>query len=316
MELLNFAVTILKQLAQKNMEWSSPGLTCDLFGIISLYSYQPKIQKSLRVHKYKYFKYFLNFQEKATSNENSEIILQLSFSIIAKLTFKNEANQKYFFQKNGHKLIIKIMRGDVKVTNEVMSQALHVLCNCAELVDFKLLLWSYGFVEIVLSRANLELLDRQKEKESLTPKDLSCVWLLLIRQLSKNCEEVSISVSQNKELVTRLIEIVRLDQVSFDAPSSETTRVVALAMQVLANLFKFNLIPSEQVSQLNRTIAKDIDMLCPLLESEQKDSFEHKQKAHFTSGLLELSSFLSFLCPSVESKTFHFPKVKPKKGIY
>ena len=51
-ELLNFSVTILKQLFNKNLELQNKELTGNLFGLISLFCYQPLAQRSLRVHKY------------------------------------------------------------------------------------------------------------------------------------------------------------------------------------------------------------------------------------------------------------------------
>lgn len=154
-ELLNFSVTILKQLSQKEIELSSVSLTKDLFGIISLYCYQKKIQKSLKAHKY--FKYFLTFQEKLLARKEHPELLLLGFSIIAKLTFKNESNQRYFFQKNGHKLMIKLVQKEFTQTPRVTREALHCLQNCCEILDFKLLLWSYGFVDVILMRADLSL---------------------------------------------------------------------------------------------------------------------------------------------------------------
>ena len=154
-ELLNFAVTILKQLSQKQIELTSVSLTKDLFGIISLYSYQPKIQKSLKIHKY--FKYFLSFAEKLISEkDNSELIFFL-FSILAKLTYNNESSQRYFFQKNGHKLMIKIMQNEFKQNPIITREALFCLKNCCQIKDFKLLLWSYGFIDVILMHTDLSL---------------------------------------------------------------------------------------------------------------------------------------------------------------
>ena len=155
-ELLNFSVTILKQLSQKQIELSSISLTKDLYGIISLFCYQKKIQKSLKVHKY--FKYFLAFQEKIFESKQNKGLLQLGFSILAKLTYKNESNQRYFFQKNGHKLMIKLMQKDFQQEENVTQEALYCLHNCCAITDFKLLLWSYGFVDVIIMHTNLSLL--------------------------------------------------------------------------------------------------------------------------------------------------------------
>jgi hypothetical protein len=154
-ELLNFAVTILKQLSQKQIELSSISLTKDLFGIISLYSYQQKIQKSLKVHKY--FKYFLNFQEKLVSNGEHLDLLKIGFSVLAKLTFNNESSQRYFFQKNGHKLMIKMMQKEFQANPLVLRETLFCLLNCCQIKDFKLLLWSYGFVDVILMHSEISL---------------------------------------------------------------------------------------------------------------------------------------------------------------
>jgi histidyl-tRNA synthetase len=154
-ELLNFAVTILKQLSQKQIELTSISLTNDLFGIISLYSYQKKIQKSLKVHKY--FKYFLSFADKLLSEKEDPELLFSVFSIIAKLTYNNESSQRYFFQKNGHKLMIKLMQKEFKQSNKITREALFCLQNCCQIKDFRLLLWSYGFIDVILMHTDLSL---------------------------------------------------------------------------------------------------------------------------------------------------------------
>lgn len=151
-ELLNFIVTILTQISSKQLELKNKSLTTNLYNLLSLFCYSKTNQRSLRIHKY--FKYFLSLQEKWLKENEWGELASLGFTIISKMTYKNQNNQKYYFQKNGHKYLKLLLNKDSDIYTENENEALNILINCCDIEDLKLLLWSYGWIDILIVKLN------------------------------------------------------------------------------------------------------------------------------------------------------------------
>lgn len=120
--------------------------------MLSIFCYSKTNQRSLRNHKY--FKYFISLQEKWLKDKEWGDLIGLGFTIISKLTYRNQNNQKYYFDKNGHKFLKSLLKRESHISSEQENEALNILTNCCDIEDFKLLLWSNGWIDILIIKLN------------------------------------------------------------------------------------------------------------------------------------------------------------------
>ena len=298
-ELLNFTVAVLNQITDRNLELVNISLTQNIFVIISFFCYEPLIQRSLRLHRY--FKYFLNFQKRmlVSSTPETANLRLLGFSIISKLTYKNESNQKYFFQKNGHKMLQSFIKDDNEIDPRFEFEALVALANCCDLEDFKLLLWAYGFVDTLVLRFSLSIQQisalirgnvssiNNSDFSEIQPyacqiDDLferSVIWAVLIERVLADCHETSISASEKNLLSLILMGFLELAvgyfvrfAVHFEGAK---IRLVALGFQMMCNLQKFDLVKREEGERFGKLRRECVPKLVEMVSQSKADGSDY-----------------------------------------
>ena len=266
-DLMNFCVSLFFHINKKQKFENQKNFILILLSIISIHSYEKKIQKSLRSHKFakSLIENIKRILDKKNILQIDLDILNLSLEIISKISYKNQNNQDYLFKKGFPKLFNKFQMLDNKKNFMKIRGFFFYLINSCDMNDFQLYLWSSNFLNDILNLI-LKEIDNFEQNDTIDKcqilQKLQC-FLKLICSASNNCEEIILDFVQKKKFILKLWNFYL-----FLKNIKETRkyyylffRLKILILDFFTNFLVFKIEKNENLNFIENNLKNEIDYL-------------------------------------------------------
>ena len=300
-DLMNFSVSLYFHINKKQKFENQKNFILILLSIISIHSYEKKIQKSLRSHKFakNLIENIKNILDKKQILQIDLDILNLSLEIISKISYKNQNNQDYLFKKGFPKLFNKFQILDNKKNFMKIRGFFFYLINSCDMNDFQLYLWSSNFLNDILNLIFKEIKDFEENTENENCEvlqKLQC-FLKLICSASFNCEEIILDFVQKTKFIFKLWEFYLLVKKVEDSRKYYYLffRIKILILDFFTNFLFFKIEKNDNLNFIEQNLKNEIDYLI---------NFTSENK-YLESYLLKLSlKILNFQKINLDPKNF------------
>jgi hypothetical protein len=127
--------------------------------------------------------------------------------------------------------------------------------------------------------------------------------MLLLKQLTQECEEICICLSENQQLLSRLLKYLQIH-----LPDLASTRdkslinCLFLILDILNNLLRFDLLKQPNSKSFMNHVLMNLEHVIGVLEEENEQTINANQKAFLLNSFL---TSITFLCNKEEHDKFY-----------